>query len=260
MLAPWQRLLLWVAWLGVVALIFANSDRGSFTWKEAGAIAAAIALTVFLNTHPSGRVRMDWDSDAAKLHGEFFISPNWAMILLSAFVLLGGIAMCFKIANDRPTFSEFMADIVEFFRQWMIEKLTGGRRGDVTHSRLYILIVLIPIGGLMLWYNLRSYFWKSVNAFRIEEHGRLISVRRGDAWEPIDLSTYQTVSANGSTIVFKGASGELILPQDRVWGRALEQLVPDKVIGKFFEEQLKQHGFVVTLATNHVGEWNAVRS
>jgi hypothetical protein len=247
-LAGWQRALLWAVWLGFVVVLWNNSQYGALGWTEAGVLAGAIAITVWCSWHRFGKPRIII-REPAQMVGEFASRVSWPWLLFSVFVMLGGVAMTIKVTRDLhygfTTISGVVVDIIDFFYEWWLEIASRGRHGDVTHTRLYILIVLLPIGLGMLWYNLLPILYRG-RAFRVEERGSLQFNRRGD-WVATNVRDFASASADGFTITFKDASDKslLTLPQWRVYSREHDTPVAQHVIAAFFRKHLESNSFHV---------------
>jgi hypothetical protein len=248
LLAGWQRALLWAVWLGFVVVLWNNSQYGAFGWTEAGVLAGAIAITVWCSWNRFGKPKVII-REPAQMVGEFASRPSLPWLLFSGFVMLGGIAMTIKVTRDLhygyTTISGVFMDVVDFLYEWWLEAASRGRHGDVTHTRLYILSVLLPIGLCMLWYNLLPILYRG-RAFRVGERG-LLQVNRGGNWEPINMRDFASVTANGFRVAFKDASDKTLLklPQWRVFSREHDTPVAQHVIAAFFRKQMESNGFHV---------------
>jgi hypothetical protein len=183
--------------------------------------------------------------------GDFASRVSWPWLLFSAFVLLGGVAMTVKITRDLhygfTTISGVFVDVIDFFYEWWLEMASRGRHGDVTHTRLYILVVLLPIGLCMLWYNLLPILYRG-RAFRIDDAGSL-QVNRGGKWMQLDVREYANIVADGFTITFKDSrtSPPIKLPQWRVFSREHDTPVAQDVIAAYFRKLLESNGFHVEI-------------
>jgi hypothetical protein len=264
LLAGWQRALLWAVWLGFVVVLWNNSQYGALGWSEAGALAAAIAITVWCCWHRYGRPKLII-REPAQMIGEFVSRSSWPWLLFSAFVTLGGIAMSIRVTRDLyygfTTIAAVVVDFIDFFYEWWLEAASRGRHGDVTHTKLYILICLLPIGLCMLWYNLLPLLYRG-RPFRVG--GGSLHVNRQGQWAPLSVSDFASVTADGLTLTFKDRQGSTVatLPQWRVYSREHDTPVAQHVVAAFFRRHLESHGFRVE--TREPGRkletaWNAIR-
>lgn len=248
LLAGWQRVLLWAVWLGFLIIVWNNSKYGALGWTEAGVLVAAIAFTVWCCRYRYGKPKVVI-REPARMIGEFASRPSWPWLVLSAFVTLAGLAMTIKVTRDLhyglTTISGVFVDFVDFFYEWWVELASRGRHGDVTHTRLYILVFLLPIGLCMLWYNLLPMIYRG-RAFRIRGNNSVEVNHLGD-WVPLNVRDSVTVAADGFAITFKDARGSatVTLPQWRVYSRDYDTPVAQHVIAAFFRQQLEANGFRV---------------
>jgi hypothetical protein len=253
LLAGWQRALLWAVWLGVVAVLWAHTDDGSLSWTEAGVLAAAIAVTVLTCRYAAGGPKVVV-KDPARLTGPFASRPSWPWILGSAGVTLGGLAGAVRIGHDLATgfatVGDVLSDIGVFVVEWFKERASSGLSGDVTRTRMYALVVLLPIGLLMLWYNLLPVLWRG-QRFRVEADGGL-RVWRSGAWAAVSPRDYATVVADGVTIEFRDGDRELpavVLPQWRVYSEDLGTRVEAHVLGAAVRRRVEAAGLRVEAPT-----------
>jgi hypothetical protein len=247
LLAGWQRSLLWAVWLGLVVILWNNSQSGALGWTEAGVLTATIAITVWCCGHRFGKPKIVI-REPDQMVGEFASRPSWPWLLFSAFVTLGGVAMSIKVARDLhygfTTISGVFVDSIDFFYEWWLETTSRGRHGDVTHTRLYILVILLPIGLCMLWYNLLPILYRG-RAFRAGNG--LVQVTRQGEWLPLNVRDFASATADGFIFTFLDAQGSaaVTLPQWRVYSQEHDTPVAQHVIAAFFRRQLGSNGFRV---------------
>jgi hypothetical protein len=263
LLAGWQRVLLWAVWLGVVAVLWAHTDDGSLRWTEVGVLAAAVAVTVLISRHAAGGPKVVV-KDPAQLAGPFASRPSWPWILGSAGVTLGGLAGAVRIGHDLATgfatVGDVVSDIGVFILEWFKERASSGLAGDVTHTRMYALVALLPIGLLMLWYNLLPVLWRG-QRFRVEPDGSL-RVRQSAAWATVNPRDYATVVADGVTIEFRDGDRGLpavVLPQRRVYSGDLGTRVEAHVLGSAVRRRVEAAGLRVEAPTAGHTAWVARR-
>ena len=158
--------------------------------------------------------------------------------------------MSVKLAVDLQqgftTIGGALVDVVETLRQWAREVMSSGRFGDVTRTRLYILVGLVPLGLVMLWYHLLPWRLRGLR-FRLEEGGA--SICRGAEWVTLDERDYSEIRATGFAIEFKkdaNAPPDVVLPQWRVYSRALDAPALDHLLAKYFRVRLEKLGFALT--------------
>lgn len=257
LLAGWQRAMIWILWLVFFGLCIASSDRGKFSFREFLTLAAAVAVTFWCLNNPLGIDRVEITSPAS-MRGEFRSRTNWELVLLGAALLLVGVAATCKILHDLryglTTVVGVFADFALFFLEMFLEQVTRGTEGDVTESKLYILIVFLPIGLLVLWYNLLPLIYRG-RPFAVSADGQL-SVWLGGSWQPLRLADYRRISADGVTIQFSEPTrGKpvLTLPQERVFSRTLGTRVNARVLADFFRQRLENAGFQVVPKPEETG-------
>ncbi len=257
LLAAWQRGLIWVVWLGFFALCISNSDRGELSSREFVALLVAGALTIWCVINPLGIDKVQI-TDPNALRGEFRSRTNWALVLLGAAMSLVGIAAVFKIGHDLfygfTTVIGIFEDFGLFFLELFLERISRGTDGDVTKSRLYILMVLLPVGLLLLWFNLLPWMFRGA-AFRISDDGQM-SFWLGGQWQPLRPAHYRRVTADGISIEFTdpiNAQARVTLPQGRVFSMTLGTRVSDVVLADFFRRRLEKAGFKLLSQTGDAG-------
>jgi hypothetical protein len=248
-LADWQRSSLWMVWLAVLALLIAGTDKESLSLAEFGAIVAGIAITVWNCRNPRGGPKKLIE-ESSEVRGEFVSRANWALVLVGAGLTLGGLAGGMKIIHDvshgLTTIGGVFEDMALFVLEWIKERLSGGTEGDVTHTKMYTLILLLPIGLLMLLFLSPPLFFRGMR-FRVEDDGT-IQFRDCGVWKPLGLEDYSEAAAGAFTIEFKRAgeaTAAVVLPQARVFSAERGTRVEGKVLAAFFRERLEASGFAV---------------
>jgi hypothetical protein len=268
LLAGCQRTFLWVIWLGVVAVLWAHSDDGSLGCTEACVLLAAIASTIGICRNPSGPEKIVF-KEPEQLTGGFVSRPSWPWILVSAGITSGGIAFCVRLGHDLyygfATLSDVFNDIALLFLEWLIERLSNGTSGDVTNTRLYVMVILLPIGLSMLFLNLTPLLDRG-QPFRIEAH-KVVRVRKGNTWVLLNLDDYQVVSSGGDCIRFHTkdqTTTEVKLPYGRVYSVERRTRVNPLVLTNFFRQLLEAKGFQIEkglpLFENEKLVWSARRT
>lgn len=247
-LAGWQKALIWVVWLGVLALIIKNTDKDSLGGLEFLAIIAGIGITVWMRKIPKGPPNIIIEK-SKNVKGVFESRTNWALVFVAAGLTLGGVAMTMKlrhdITNGISTWKDVFDDIVHYFIQELIQRLTGGLDGDVTRTKLYIMVVLLPIGLLMLWFTLVPLMHRG-RRFRVEDG--TLSVEKDGGWQPVQPKDYPFADADGLNINLRKTQSdqpEIVLPISRVYSRDIGTRVQTKVLVKYFREYFENQGFTV---------------
>lgn len=265
-LADWQRWLLWIVWLAVLALLIAGTDTGSMSLAEFAAIVGGIAITVWNCRNPRGGPKK-FIQKPEDLRGEFESRTNWALVLVGIGITLGGLAGGMKIIQDvssgLTTIGGVFEDMALFFLEWIKELITKGVEGDVTHTKMYTLVLLLPIGLLMLLFLAPPFLFRGVR-FRIDDDGSIHFLHRGE-WSLLNPDHYAEAVADAITIEFKRAgepTSAVVLPQARVFSLQRGTRVEGKVLAAFFRERLESLGY--TLDPRDSGatpsHWRATRS
>lgn len=250
LLATWQRSFLWAMWLAVLALLWQNTSGEGFTLVEFLAMAAATGTTVWICKHPMGRPKV-YIENPADMRGHFESRTNWALVILAAHITLLGIGVAGKIVCDLnhglTTVGGIFEDIAMFFIESLKIALSGGASGDVTHTKLYTLIIALPIGPFMLMMVLVPWTYRGV-PFRIEP-GDILEVRRDGKWQILDEHEFSQVVADAITIDFYADAGDktpaLSLPLSRVYSCELRTRVKARVIAGYFRLRLEKRGYAL---------------
>lgn len=249
LLAPWQRALLWLVWLGAFVVVWLNTDRDSLGLKEVAALAAAIGVTVWVKWHPAGGPAVEI-TDPNDLRGEFVSRPSWAWLLVGVWLCLGGIAFGVRLVRDLSsglaTPYDVLVDVVRFFTEWITERLSGGVHGDVTNTRLYVMVVLLPMGLMILLFQLPALLWRG-RRFRVDDDGSLHAFV-GGTWEPLRVKAYGRIVGDGITIDFREeASGrpDVSLPQMRVYSALRGTRVSPRVLAGLIRQKAAAAGMEV---------------
>jgi hypothetical protein len=250
LLATWQRSFLWAMWLAVLALLWQNTSGEGFTFVEFVAMVAATGITVWICKHPMGRPRV-YIEEAAQMRGRFESRTNWALVILAAHLTLLGIAVAGKIVYDLnhglTTVGGIFEDIAMFFLEWLKIILSGGTSGDVTHTKLYTLIIALPIGPFMLMMVLVPWTYRGV-PFRVEP-GDILEVRRDGKWQILSEHEFRKAVADAITIDFYADAADktpaLSLPLSRVYSCELGTRVKARVIAGYFRLRLEKSGYAV---------------
>jgi hypothetical protein len=250
LLATWQRSFLWGMWLGVLALLWQNTSGEGFTFVEFLAMAAATGITVWICKHPMGRPKVYIDTPA-EMRGRFESRTNWALVILAAHITLLGIGVAGKIVYDLnhglTTVGGIFEDIAMFFLECLKIALSGGAEGDVTHTKLYTLIIALPIGPFMLMLVLVPWTYRGV-PFRVEP-GDILEVRRDGKWQILNEHEFPHVVANAINIDFYANANDvkpaLSLPLSRVYSCELGTRVKARVIAEYFRLRLERLGYSV---------------
>src|SRR5262245_30915188 len=111
---------------------------------------------------------------------------------------------------------------------------------------MYALMILLPIGLLMLWFNLLPVLWRG-QAFRIEADGSL-RVWRAGVWVAVNPKDYAIATADGITIEFRDGDNGLppvVLPQRRVYSGDLGTRVAARVLGAAMRQRVSAAGMTV---------------
>jgi hypothetical protein len=265
-LADWQRRSLWIVWLAVLALLIAGTDTGSLSFAEFAAIVAAIAITVWNCRNPRGGPKKFIDQPA-DLRGEFESRTNWPLVFLALGVTLGGLAGGMKIIHDvssgLTTIGGVFEDMAMFFLEWFKERLSSGVHGDVTTTKMYTLVLILPIGLLMLLVLSPPFLFRGTR-FRIDDNGSIHFHHRGE-WNPLHLEDYVEATADAFTIEFKRAGDptpSVIFPQARVFSVQRGTRVEGKVLAAFFRERLEADGYTLEPSdpTETPSHWRARRT
>ena len=213
-----------MAWLGFLGLAIWKSQSVSFSGLEFLALAAAIGITIFCVAKPLGGPKVDL-SEPAHMLGDYVSRTNWALVLIGAILTVGGVAATMAIVYDMSTgragFGDVARDIGVFIEGWFTELFLGGfYDAELEKTHAYALVILLPPGLLLLWYNLTPFF-KRGTEFRVEPDGS-VAVRAGATWPALLEYEFSDVTADGTTIEFKPPQGPttLVLPQQRVFSRA----------------------------------------
>lgn len=249
LLAAWQRAILWGMWMGILYLLWQNTSGEGFTFKEFVAMGVGVGVTVWLCRHPAGRPKV-YIEEAGEMRGTFESRVNWAMVIFSAHITLLGVGVAGKIVYDLSYGLTTVGGIFEDFAMFFIESvkiaLSGGTSGDVTHTKLYTLIIALPVGPLMLYFFLLP--WKNAGLpFRVYS-GNVVEVRDHGVWKPLDELRHPTVKADAFNIEFSGSDEGVTpvkLPQCRVFSVDLGTRVDARVIAEFFRKRLEHQGYVI---------------
>lgn len=248
-LASWQRALLWGTWAGVVAVLWQNTHNTAMGFREFCALAAGIAITVWTCKHPKGikKVIIEVPSE---MRGRFESRTNWPVVLLAAFCSLVGLSMCIILTRDsRNGLTSFGGVLEDFAMVFVISleiALSGGTSGDVTDTKLYILIFMLPIGLLWVFLALVPWMFRGM-PFRVEPGG-LVEVRRDGRWQLLHAEEFPVVVADGINVEFResrNGAAVIRLPQGRVYCAELGTPVKETVIATFFKEWLEKRGFTI---------------
>ena len=246
-MASWQRALVWLLWITFIVICAINSGRSSMEAQEFAVLFVAGAVHVACANYPAGRPRVEIRS-IAELRGEFVSSANWVLVLMGFGMTLMGVAMCRKLWYDLATggttlwgvVEDCLLIAVEMFR----ESASGGTDGDVTHTQLYVLVLLAPIGVITTLVNLLPWTFSGV-PFRIGSDGQ-ISIRQAGNWVPLQLAHFGAAAIDNLTIELTDPQpGHVLirLPRARVYSRQVGALVRPQLLGQFFREKLQAAGF-----------------
>src|SRR5262245_21524352 len=91
LLTAWQRALVWASWLLWVWMMWRNSANVSMGGAEWLSLLAAVAVTVICKRRPLGPAAV-FIEKPEEMRGEFESRTNWALVLIGAAILLGGVA------------------------------------------------------------------------------------------------------------------------------------------------------------------------
>ena len=249
LLTWWQRALRWLAWLAFLGLAIWNSQSVSFGPLEFVALFAAIAISVWCMAKPLGGPKVEL-TEPTHLLGTFVSRTNWALVIIGAFLTIGGVAgagaAIYDMATGRATFGDVCKDIAIFIEGWFAELIVPTYDAELEKTHAYALFLLILPGLLLLWFNLIPLF-KRGSEFQVHTDGS-VSVRRKDSWEPLMEYQYATVTADGKTVEFTpppGGPPAVRLPQDRVFSRDYGVRLKSGVGAEFFRRLLAGRGFVI---------------
>jgi hypothetical protein len=236
--AGWQRALRWVAWLTFLGLAAVNSREVSFGGPELLALAVAIGVSVFCLARPLGGPDLRLTQPAHVL-GEFRPRTSWALLLVGALLVVGGIGASGLMAHDlgtgRATVGEVLEDIGVFIEGWTVEVLTkGSYDAELEKTRAYALCLLLLPGIPLLVHHLGPLRWR--RRFRVDRQGT-VEVSADGGWVRLRPRDYGAVRADGSVVRLEPVEdGEpLVLPQRRVFERAHGARLEPKVSAAFFE-------------------------
>jgi hypothetical protein len=250
LLAGWQCALTWAGWLTWVWLMWRNSANTSVSGLEFLGLVAAITITLLCRKYPQG-VPAVFIEKPEQMQGEFESRTNWALVLIGAGILLGGIASTVRIithlATGFATVKDVLNDIGVFIVEWIHERLSGGTYdGELEKTQAYILCILIIPGLFMALICLTPFFHRGRN-FRVHEDGSF-SVRKGDAWETVEPLRYVTVTADGTSILFKeseNGAAAVELPMWRVFSRDRGTEVKSSVLAAWLRRELETQGYAI---------------
>jgi len=254
-------------WLSVLALLWQNTSGEGFTFVEFLAMAVGTGVTVWMCKHPMGKPKVYID-EPAQMRGRFESRTNWALVILAAHITLLGVGVAGKIVYDLNHGLTTVGGIFEDFAMFFIESLkialSGGAEGDVTHTKLYTLIVALPIGPFMLMIVLMPWTHRGV-PFRVEP-GDVLEARRDGKWQILNEHEFPQVVANAINIDFyTDASDEkptASLPLSRVYSCELGTRVKGQVIAEYFRLRLEKLGYTVKPrdgARSMLENWVAMR-
>lgn len=262
--AGWQRALRWAAWLTLLGLAIANSDRESFGPLELLALAAAIGISVWCLAKPLGGPLVAMD-EAADVHGTFVSRTNWGLLLIGVALTLGGIgatgAIVYDLSAGRATVHDVLADMGTFVVGWTSEALSGrSYDAHLERTHAYALFVLVVPGLLLLRWNLVPLV-KRGHEFRVEPDA-VIWVRGPRGWGQLLEYNYASVTADGTTIRFTpsgDATPAVILPQARVFCRETGTRLRSQVSAELFQQRLARHGFTIEVIDAKRGSFRGRR-
>lgn len=237
-------------WLAILVLLWQNTSGEGFTFKEFLAMAAGVGITVWNCKHPVGRPKI-YITAAEEMRGRFESRTNWGLVILAAHITLLGIAVAGKIVYDLThgliSVGGIFEDIAMFFLEWLKILLSAGTAGDVTSTRLYALIVALPIGPLMLFFVLVPWIFRGI-PFRVEP-GDFVEVRRDGKWQLLNEHEFSAVVADAINIGFyeneSDAAPTVNLPMSRVYSSELGTRVKGSVIAEYFRLRLEKAGYSV---------------
>ncbi|PTY02931.1 hypothetical protein DB346_07925 [Verrucomicrobia bacterium LW23] len=283
MVAWWQRLLMWVLWLGFLALAFSNTESGDgFTVMESLLLFAAAGVTIWSYIDPRGGDAIFFES-AADLEGEFESRTNWAMMLLGALLTLGGVAGFMRTAFDYfrgfSTLWGILEDMGTFVVKFWLQFVVGVIGVDCTEgSRLYILMVLLLPGGILFLATLIPFLCRGV-PYRIsadapagkegEGGAQLLEFWHRGKWLPLAPEHFGKIVADSEEIVFSeptvstpDAVTEVGLPLGRVFSRKLGTRVKPGVLSRFFHKKLVASGYKIRFADGEEDSlsWTATKA
>lgn len=246
--AGWQRALRWIAWLTFLGLAIANSDQASFGGLEFLALAVAIGISIFCMARPMGGPGLHL-TRAAHVLGEFRPRTNWALVLIGAILVVGGVGASGLIAHDlstgRATVGEVFEDIGVFIEGWTVEVFTKGwYDAELEKTRAYALCFLLLIGVPLLLFNLGPLWHR--RRYRVDERGR-VEIAVDGGWEALRPRDFGTVTADGAAIRFEPAEDgrTIVLPQRRVFEREHGARLEAEVSAAFFRRLLVEEGFTL---------------
>jgi hypothetical protein len=237
-------------WLAILVLLWQNTSGEGFTFIEFLAMAAGTGITVWICKHPMGKPTV-YIEEASQMLGRFESRTNWALVILAAHITLLGIGVTGKIVYDLShrltTVGGIFEDIAMFFLESLKILLSSGTSGDVTHTKLYTLIVALPIGPIMLMVVLVPWMHRGL-PFRVEPRD-MLEVRCDGKWQLLNEREFPHVVANALNINFYADAADdaptLSLPLSRVYSCELGTRVKAAVIAEYFRLRLEQLGYSV---------------
>ena len=261
--ADWQRQLRWVAWLTFLGLAVYNSQSVYFSAPEWLALAAAIGVSIWCMAKPQGGPKYKL-TEPTHLLGSFVSRTSWGLVLLGSALTIGGVAgsmaAIYDVSAGRATVGDVFTDIGIFIEGWIAELIAPTYDAELEKTHAYALFLLLIPGLLLLWFNLTP-FLKRGSEFHVHPDGS-VSVRRGEAMEPLTEYRYSAVTADGTTIDFAAPSDgppPVRLPQHRVFSREYGARLPAHVSAEFFRGLLAGRGFDVESASANSDTFTARR-
>jgi len=253
-MTAWQRALVWGSWLLWVWCMWRNSANTSMGGAEWLSLLGAIAVTIVCKQRPLG-VPAVFIEKPEEVRGEFESRTNWALVLIGAAILLGGIASAVRIvthlATGFATVKDIFNDIGVFIVEWWKERLSGGTYdGELEKTQAYIFVLMLIPGFFMVLINLGPFFLHRAR-FVAGEHGEL-TVKRGRVETMVRPGQYAVVAADSSSIEFKDSEAEpaaVEVPTGRVFSVAKGTRVEPKVIVAWLRGELEKQGYAIERRT-----------
>jgi hypothetical protein len=263
--ARWQKEIVRILWISFFVAAAFNTHRESFGPLEWLLLVSAGAFNIWCMSNPLGGPKIILD-EPGKLKGEFARRPNWYLMVLGFVLFMGGLAGLVRMIDDlRRGYADigFVLNDIAVFTIEYTKAVLGFLDYDMTSTRMYALMVLLPIGALLLFFNAVPLL-SSTTRFQVE--GGRVRYRYKGAWHPLEPLNYRKAYADGTNIVFTepvtAASPTIQLPQERVFSQVHDTRVKDTVLARYFLELVKEAGFTVTVPEDELKSkwaWDAVR-
>lgn len=254
-MTAWQRALVWASWLLWVWCGWRNSANVLMGGAEWLSLLGAIAITILCKQRPLG-VPAVFIREPGQMCGEFESRTNWALVLIGAAILLGGIAsavrMVTHLTTGVATVTDILNDIGVFIIEWWKERLSGGTYdGELEKTQAYIFVLMFIPGFFLVLINLGPFLHRA--RFVAGENGAITVKRRGRE-KVVGPREYAVVTADSSSITFKDGETELAaveVPTGRVFSVAKGTRVEPKVIVAWLRGELEKQGYKIERRTPH---------